>query len=186
MVMHRGESCRILLVSPISLFGVELLEGWSLQQNERRDCWLCQLVHCILNETMDGQSILSLISFLDRVRSGWFDVIFLLPAAATSSRARHIGDGQHPLRSRAEPFGLQCLDPLSSSKVTASNQQLEFAFLLPQKKVGVVLVFAEDLGGSRDSGPTLIWALQEFRSLEGLQGGLRGVEYLRQIVNLTT
>ena len=65
----------MLLVSPSSLHGVELLEGWSLQQNEQRDCWPCQLVHCILNETMDGQSILSLISLLDRIRSGWFHLM---------------------------------------------------------------------------------------------------------------
>ena len=69
IVKHRGEFCRKLLVSPSSLHGVELLEGWSLQRNEQRDCWPCQLVHCILNETMDGLSILSLISLLDRIRS---------------------------------------------------------------------------------------------------------------------
>ena len=120
MVTHRGESCRILL------YGAGLLEGWSLQQNEQGDNWLCQLVHCILEETPEGQSILSLINLLDRVRSGWFDVICLLPAAATWSRARHFGNGQQPLRSRAEPFGLQILDTLSMSKVTASKQQLEF------------------------------------------------------------
>ena len=76
-----------------------------------------------------------------------------------------LGDGQQPLRSRAEPFGLQSLDPLSMSKVTASNQQLEFdswflkeALTCPTKKVGVILVFPEDLGGLLDSGPTSIWA----------------------------
>ena len=126
MVTHRGEFCRILLASHSPLHGAELLEGWSLQQKEQRNCWLCQLAHCILNDTMDGHSILSLISLLDRVRSGWFDVICLFPAAATWSRARHFGSGQKPLRSRAEPFGVQCLDPLSISKITASNQQLEF------------------------------------------------------------
>ena len=93
IVKHRGKFCRILLVSPSSLHGVDLLEGWSLQQNEQRDCWPCQLVHCILNETMDGQSILSLISRLDRIRSGWFGLICLLPAAATWSRARVRSDG---------------------------------------------------------------------------------------------
>ena len=77
-----------------------------------------------------------------RVRSGWFDVICLLPAAATWSLARHFWDGQKPLRSRAEPFGQQSMDPLSMSKVTASNQQLEFdswflkeALMCPTKKI---------------------------------------------------
>ena len=49
------------------------------------------------------------------------------------------------------------------------------------KKVGVILVFPEDLGGLQDSGPTTIWALQEVNSLEGLQGGLRGAAHLCQI-----
>ena len=39
----------------------------------------------------------------------------LLPAAASWSRARHFGDGQKPLRSRAELFGLQSLDLISIS-----------------------------------------------------------------------
>ena len=104
------------------------------------------------------------------------------------SRSRHFENGQKPRRSRAEPVGLQSLDPISTSKVTASNKQLEFdswflkeALICPTKKVGVILVFPEDLGGLLDSGPTSIWALQEFKSLEGLQGGLRGAEYLCQI-----
>ena len=172
MVTHRGESCRKLMV-PHSLSMV--LSSWKvgayLQQNEQRDCWPCQLVHCILNETMDGQSILSLISFffLDRVRSGWFDVICLLSAAATWSRARHFGDGQQPLRSRAEPFGLQSLDPFQFRRLRHRTSSWNL-FLgssrkrscARQKKVGVILVFPEDLGGLLDSGPTSIWALQEF------------------------
>ena len=150
---HRAEFC---LISPSSLHGVELLKGWSLQENEQRDCWPCQLVHCILNETLDGQSILSFISLLDRIRSGWFDLICLLPAAAT--RSRHYGNGQKPLRSRTEPSGLQSLDPNSISKVTASNHQLEFLL-----RLGVILVF-----------PSSIWGLHEFRSLEDYHGGRRG------------
>ena len=45
----------------------------------------------------------------------------------------------------------------------------------------------EDHGGCRNSGPTSIWALQEFRSLEGLQCGRRGAEYLSaRLENPTT
>ena len=111
MVTQRGEFCRILLVSPSPLHGVELLEGWSSQRNRQRDCWPCQLVHCILNETTGRTKYSVPDQPLDRIRSGWFDVICLLPAAATWSRAGHFGDGQKPLRSRAEPFGLQSLGP---------------------------------------------------------------------------
>ena len=138
--------------------------------------------------TTDGQNIQSLISLLDSIRSGWFDLICLLPATATLSRAQHFGNGQKPLRSRTEPFGLQSLDPNSTSKATASNQQLEFAFWFlkealtyPTKKVGVILVFPEDLGGWLESGPSSIWGLKEFRSLEDYHGGRRGAVYLCQI-----
>ena len=64
---------------------------------------------------------------------------------------------------------------------------IEICFLVSQRsarvpdeenrQVGVILVFPDDLGGSWDSGPTSIWALQEFRSLEGLQGGRRDAEH---------
>ena len=173
IVKHRGEFCRILLVSPSSLHVVEVLEGWSLQQNEQRDCWPCQPVHCILNETMDGQSILSLISLLDRIRSGWFDLICLLPAAATWSRARHYGNGQKPLRARTGPFGLQSLDPSQRGAKRRSRAR--------QRRSLVSLVFPEDLGGWLESGPSSIWGLQELRSLEDYHGGRRGAVYLCQI-----
>ena len=138
-----------------------------------------------LNEAMDGQSILSLISLLDRIRSGWFDLICSLPAAATWSRARHFGNGQKPLRSRAEPFGLQSLDPNSTSKVTASNQQLEFVFWFfkealtcPTKKVGSFWFSQKN--------SVEVWSLVhpqsgDFRSLEDNHGGGRGAVYLCQI-----
>ena len=128
------------------------------------------------------------ISLLDRIRSGWFDLICLLPAAATWSRAPHFRNGQKPLRSRTEPFGSQSLDLNSISKVSASNQQLEFVFGFPKEaltcptmNVGVILVFPEDLGGWLESGPSSIWRLQEFRSLEDYHGGRRGAVYLCQI-----
>ena len=79
------------------------------------------------------------------------------------SRAQHFGNGQKPLRSSTEPFGLQSLDPNSISKVTAWNQQLEFVFWFLKEaptcpsKVGVILVFPEDLGWRLESGPSSIW-----------------------------
>ena len=130
MVTHRGEFCPVLLVSHSPLYGAELLEGWSLQQNEQRDFWPCQLVHCILNETMDGLLIVS------------------DPDGSTSSagcpQPRHglvpgiLGTGRNH-------FGIwtAMLDPLSMSQVTASNQQLEFdswflkeALMCPTKEIG--------------------------------------------------
>ena len=45
-----------------------------------------------------------------------------------------------------------------------------------QRKSGSFWCFPEDLGGLLDSGPTSVWALQEFKS----QGGLRGAAYLCQ------
>ena len=117
IVKHRGEFCRILLVSHSPLHGAELLEGWSLQQNVGLASWFTAFS---TRRWMD-KVFCALISLLDRIRSGWFDLICLLPAAATWSRAPHFRNGQKPLWSRTEPFGLQSLDPNSASKVTASK-----------------------------------------------------------------
>ena len=103
MVTQRGDLCRILLVSPSALYGVELSE---LHQNRQRDCWPCQLVHCILNDTMDGQSILSLIILLTSYPI-WLVRRYLLTSRNRDMVSCHSGDGQKPLPSRAEPFGLR-------------------------------------------------------------------------------
>ena len=48
---------------------------------------------------------------LDRVRAGFFNAVHLAPPAATWSRLRNAStEGQLPLRSRSEPFGLEFVE----------------------------------------------------------------------------
>ena len=72
--------------------------------------------------------------------------------------------------------------------VTVCNQQLKFVSLLTQEglscsstKIGVILVFPEDLGEEIESGPSSIGTLGEFKILESLHDGHRGVQYICQI-----
>ena len=179
---HRGEFCRILLVSPTSLHGAELLEGWSLQQNEQRDCWPCQL------DRDDGRTKYSVSNQPSRshpiglVRPHLFAALSrdMVSCPAFWARAKTTS-----VQNRAIRFTI--LGSNSTSKVTASNQQLKFVFWFlkealtcPTKKVGVILVFPEDLSGGLESGPSSIWVLKEFRSLEDYHGGRRGAVYLCQ------
>ena len=65
-----------------------------------------------------------------------------------------LGTGSNHFGPEQSHLGCKAWTPLSISKVTASNQQLEFdscflkgALICPTKNVGVILVFPEDLGG---------------------------------------
>ena len=97
-------------------------------------------------------------------------------------------DGQQPLRSRAEPFGLQSLDRPFNFEGYGIEPAAGICFLVPQGSAHMPDKESRGHSGvSRrprwppGSGPTSIWASQEFKSLEGLQGGLRGAAYLCQI-----
>ena len=119
------------------------------------------------NDVMGGSDILIVISLLERIRSGWLNIVSLLLSASTWSRTQNYGDGQKPFWSRADPCGLQDLDPLSLSRIAASNQQLEFISWsrLFKGKVGVTMVFPEDLDGKLESGPSSFGTLREFKKV---------------------
>ena len=82
-----------------------------------------------------------------------------------------------------QPFGLQSLDPNSISKVTESNQQLEFdSWLFMEALICPTFwCFQQTSVASWIQDRAQSWALQEFKSLVGLQGGLCGAAYLCQI-----
>ena len=50
-------TCRILLLSPGSLCGADLLAGWRQQQISQSAHWPFQMVHCVLNDSMDGCTV---------------------------------------------------------------------------------------------------------------------------------
>ena len=124
---------------------------------------------------------------MDHIKAGLFDLVCLLPSAATWSRVRHSeSSGQPPLRTRAFPLGLSSLAPLALQKVRTDNLIIEAISccaeqtLLSQKSK-LFLMFPEDLGGHSQEGPTSIWALREFQSLHGINDACRGAGFPCQL-----
>ena len=115
---------------------------------------------------------LSVLDLLDFIRQGIFDVIHIVPPAATWSRSRHSGIlGQRPLRSRLAPLGLPSLTPLENDKVNSANRALEVvlwcagqALSCKSKAVGLNIIFPEDLGGQQSEGPSSLWVLRNSAS----------------------
>ena len=97
---------------------------------------------------------LSILDLLDYVRQGIFDVIHIVPSAATWSRSRHSDiPGQRPLRSRLAPLGLPSLTPSENDKVNSANRALEAvlwcaeqALCCKTKAVGLNIIFSGRLG----------------------------------------
>ena len=131
---------------------------------------------------------LSVLDLLEYVRQGVFDVIHIVPSAATWSRSRHSGiPGQRPLRSRLAPLGLPSLTPLENDKVNSANRALEVvlwcaeqALSCKSKVVGLNIIFPEDLGGQQSEGPSSLWVLREIQLLEGIHDARRAAGYLCQ------
>ena len=125
-----------------------------------------ELAYFDLSRKRDFFEILIL---LGHVKAGFFTAVHLAPPASTWSRIRH------PLRTREHPTGLSHLSPQLQLKVEESNRQIktvtwlfEQAVLCAQRKMWVLLVFPEDLGGHVQSGPTSIWSSSHLRKLDGM------------------
>ena len=122
------------------------------------------------------------------MRQGIFDVIHIVPPAATWSRSRHSDiPGQRPLRSRLAPLGLPSLTPSENDKVDSGNRALEAvlwcaeqALCCKTKAVGLNIIFPEDLGGHQSEGPSSLWVLREIQLLEGIRDARRAAGYLCQ------
>ena len=131
---------------------------------------------------------LGVLDLLDHVRSGYFDMVHIVPSAATWSRSRHSAhSGQPPLRSRSSPLGLPSLSPDESEQINNANRALEVAAWVaeqslqcPSKFIGLNIIFPEDLGGHCEHGPSSMWVLREFRFLEGVRDARRAAAYLCQ------
>ena len=144
-----------------------------------------ELAYFDLSRKRDFFEILILLS---HVKSGFFTAVHLAPPASTWSRIRHSSSsGQPPLRTRGSPTGLSHLSPQLQLRVEESNRQVETvtwlfeqAVLCTQRRVWVLLVFPEDLGGHVQSGPTTIWSSSHLRRLDGVSDVRRGAAYLCQ------
>ena len=157
-----------------------LHERWS-QQNDSD----YELVYYDLSRKLDFFEVLLL---LEHVRTGFFEAVHLVPPAHTWSRVRHSSPDQPPLRSRDHPLGLTDLSPQFQAKVDQSNREIEIitwlleqATLCTERTVGILLIFPEDLGGHKHSGPATIWSNTHLRKLDGACEVQRGAAFLCQI-----
>ena len=100
-------------------------------------------------------------------------LIIILPPASTWSRARHTGTGQQPLRSRSNPLRLENATANDCDRIQHSNKVVELAWWFSavaltteEIPVRMILIYLEDLGNDRVSGPSSIWALEGFKLLQ--------------------
>ena len=181
------KSCtsRVLLLASESSFQVEVRDALQAQLRADDPSIFFELVYLDITLLADFLSILDL---LDYVRQGIFDVIHIVPPAATWSRSRHSDiPGQRPLRSRFAPLGLPSLTPSENDKVNSANRALEAvlwcaeqALCCKTKAVGLNIIFPEDLGGHQSEGPSSLWVLREIQLLEGIRDARRAAGYLCQ------
>ena len=129
------------------------------------------------------QYLLVVLDLLDRIFWVFLSVIVAHPMSSLS-RARHVGEGQWPLRSRAHPFGLPSLSAADSDRVLRADQVLEIASWLchvtlrSKQFTYLLLMMPEDIGGHHVSGPASPWDLEEFHSLQGVNEAARGAAFL--------
>ena len=96
--------------------------------------------------------------------------------------------GPTPLALAIQPLGISALDLRATRQVRQANKELEsmllcaeYALKCKTAKVGLHLIFPEDLGGHRADGPTSIWSLRESQLLEGVNDAHRYAGYLCRI-----
>ena len=175
----------MLLLTPESALEAEVRDALWIRQQEKEPGLLFELTYV---DPALFSDFLGVLDLLDHVRSGYFDMVHIVPSAATWSRSRHSQhSGQSPLRSRSSPLGLSSLSPIETEKINKANRTLEVAVWVaeqslqcPSKIIGLNIIFPEDLGGHCVHGPSSIWVLREFRFLEGTRDGRRAAAYMCQ------
>ena len=172
---------RVLLVTAHDCHETDFL-GAHRDASQQHGNISLELAYFDLSRKRDFFEILIL---LGDVKAGFFTAVHLVPPASTWSRIRHSStSGQPPLRTRERQTGLSHLSPQLQLKVEESNRQIEtvtwLSVLCAQRKVWVLLVFPEDLGGHVQSGPTSIWSSSHLRKLDGISDVQRGAAFLCQ------
>ena len=87
------------------------------RQRVRRPFWL----HFVELQFLSAHDVLVVLFLLDGIRLGFFHAVFIVPPAASWSRARHAeGQCQSPLRTRSQPYGVQAA-PGSQARLQHEN-----------------------------------------------------------------
>ena len=179
---------RLLLVAADDSVESDLLAALKKSEVVQKFDGVFELAFFRLQRDADFLDILVLLNLL---RDGFFEAVYLIPPAASWSRLRsRTTEGQLPLRSRAEPLGLSSLNPQQSERVRQSNREVEavswFAAQSARckvRRVGLVLMFPEDLGGHVRDGPASPWSSREFQELESACDVRRGSAFLCQLAS---
>ena len=175
----------MLLLTSETALEAEVREALRIRQQEREPGLFFELTYV---DPALFSDFLGVLDLLDHVRSGFFDMVHIVPSAATWSRSRHSEhSGQFPLRSRSSPLGLSSLSPDKTQNINKANRALEVAAWVaeqslqcPSKFNGLNIIFPEDLGGHCEHGPSSMWVLREFRFLEGVRDARRAAAYMCQ------
>ena len=141
-----GGQRRVLLLTSEIALEAEVRDALRIRQQEREPGLFFELTYLDPALLFDFLAVLDL---LDHVRSGYFDMVHIVPSAATWSRSRHSQhSGQPPLRSRSSPLGLSSLSPAETVKINMANRALEVAAWVaeqslqcPCKLIGLNIIF---------------------------------------------
>ena len=185
IVKPKSGQRRVLLLTSETALEAEVRDALRIRQQEREPGLFFELTYVDPALLFDFLGVLDL---LDHVRSGYFDMVHIVPSASTWSRSRHSEhSGQPPLRSRSSPLGLPSLSPDETQKINEANRALEVAVWVaeqslqcPSKFIGLNIIFPEDLGGHFLHGPSSMWVLREFRFFEGVRDARRAAAYMCQ------
>ena len=175
----------MLVLAGTAKFKADSVAAWLEVHAQRQPSSQCDFVHYSFDESIKPLVLLDLLS---RVRAHFFELVIILPPASTWSRARHTGSAQQPLRSRSNPLGLDNATANNYDRIQHSNKVVEVswwfsavALTAEKTPVQMILLFPEDLGGDRVSGPSSIWALEGFRLLQDVGEARRGAAFFCQI-----
>ena len=116
----------MLLVTSETALEAEVRDALRIRQQEREPVLFFELTYVDPALLFDFWGVLDL---LDHVRSDYFDMVHIVPSAATWSHSRHSDhSGQPPLRSRSSPLGLPSLSPDETRKSTRPIERWKLQF----------------------------------------------------------
>ena len=105
---------RVLLLTSETALEAEVRDALWIRQQEKEPGIFFELTYV---DPALFSDFLGVLDLLDHVRSGYFDMVHIVPSAATWSRSRHSQhSGQPALRSRSSPLGLSSLSPAKTAK----------------------------------------------------------------------
>ena len=118
-VKPRSGQRRVLLLTSESALEAEVRDALWIRQQEKEPGLFFELTYV---DPALFSDFLGVLDLLDHVRSGYFDMIHIVPSAATWSRSRHSRhSGQPPSAQDPLHLGLSSLSPAETEKSTSNE-----------------------------------------------------------------